>query len=198
MYLPTEDQRKLHAEINQLANQRFLLITASIAFFGIMLSFVMQGVPQDHGKTLSGLIFLKAGISSGTLFLLYWVSFQLRKMARTYAIYLVETKSSVWERDIMRLRDEWRGSPILFSSRTQAIIYLLLILASGVSPYAIKLSNDFSVPQSEYIWWYLQGGVCLLLMGFVLLGFPYNPTKRYEDKIRPVIKTIIDEQRDEH
>ena len=33
-----EDQRKLHAEVNQLINQRFLLNTAAVTLFGVILT----------------------------------------------------------------------------------------------------------------------------------------------------------------
>lgn len=90
-----EDVRKIHAEINQIANQRFLLITAGLSAYPFLaLLLRVQEASLDRK-----LIFLVTGSLLIIHGLLYWYSYLLRARQRTFSSYLIEMTRSDWEQD---------------------------------------------------------------------------------------------------
>lgn len=94
-----EDLRKIHAEVNQLVNQRFLLTTLAITVFGVVVAWFIPKSPMHPGDRVGGLTLGGSVLLLALLFLLYFHSHLLRGMLRVFTSYLVETKSSGWEQD---------------------------------------------------------------------------------------------------
>ncbi|OIQ52028.1 hypothetical protein BerOc1_00499 [Pseudodesulfovibrio hydrargyri] len=121
--VPTScDVQKIHEEINQLANQRFLLTTLSVTVFGLVLT--MQ-LPKDipvQGADIGGLHYMLSIISSIVIFFLYVLSHYTKGMQRICTSYLVVTKTSTWEMDW----EEFRKRPHFGYTKPQTALFLLI------------------------------------------------------------------------
>lgn len=135
----TEDQRKLHAEINQILNQRFLLTTAAITVFGAFSSWMIPKDPGQNGEVLGRLVF--AGTSFLLLFLLLlyawnrWLSDLQQRLGR----YLKLTRSSKWETDSSEFHD---GSAFPTTGHMQFRVFMSLGLLAAVWPFTIAAICD--------------------------------------------------------
>ena len=92
------DLTKIHAEINQLNNQRFLVSGASAA---LLASLATRLLPINSTKALADLVSGSATclIYSAVLFALTMQSLRLRRFMRIYSSYLVAKHASEWEAD---------------------------------------------------------------------------------------------------
>src|SRR4051812_47229350 len=83
-----EDLVKIHEEINQINNQRFIITTLSITVFGVTLAWI---VPQTKPPVtdIGPFEFLVAIILSILLFGMYLWSHFLRGFLRIYTTYLI-------------------------------------------------------------------------------------------------------------
>ncbi len=104
----TEDVRKLHAEVNQIMNQRFLITTSALTFSGVFYSFMTPKDLTQHSEKL-GLMLLWAvlflHVVQGAL--LAW-HMSLGYLQKTISNYLIATSASEWEQDWMRYPDKER------------------------------------------------------------------------------------------
>ncbi len=98
------DQFKLHNEINQCVNQRFLLTGASVTLFGIIARHLLPGVSEPKLDEIITSLLLSLTYSI-LLMAFFWQSQQLRKMMRTYSSYLIQKGLSEWEQDWYEFRD---------------------------------------------------------------------------------------------
>jgi hypothetical protein len=93
----TEDERKLHAEINQIGNQRFILTTLAVTLFGVLTTIM---VPKPQGASDIGVFpFAVSAVLSILLCAIYFWNQTLKNTMRIFTSYLVETKKSQWEQD---------------------------------------------------------------------------------------------------
>jgi hypothetical protein len=129
----SEDVRKIHAEINQLLNQRFLLTTAGITVFGVMTAWLLPKSPPQAGDPVGSFIFTVALILSVLLFTLYLLSHFLRGVQRVCSTYLIETNMSGWEHDW----EQYRREPYWAYSKPQTILFLLLNVLSTGFPFIL-------------------------------------------------------------
>ena len=53
----SEDLRKIHAEVNQVANHRFLITTLGITLFGVVMAWMIPDNPPSTGGTVGGLVY---------------------------------------------------------------------------------------------------------------------------------------------
>ncbi len=98
--LPAEDLRKLHGEIIQLMNQRFLLTTISITLFAGLVAAVVLKTPEKSNVSAGFPLVHQA--TTAYLFILIFISYQascLRQHMREFNVYLRVRRASVWERD---------------------------------------------------------------------------------------------------
>src|SRR5271165_2460819 len=98
-----EDTRKLHAEINQIGNQRFILATSAITLFAVLTVWMIPKDAQAQAD-VGGFPFVISLILSLLLIAIYFWSHQLKNTMRVFTLYLVETKSSDWELDWIEYR----------------------------------------------------------------------------------------------
>jgi hypothetical protein len=126
----TEDQRKLHAEINQIVNQRFIVITAAITLFGVVFAWMLQKLPSKAGDPLGFFPFVLSVVLSLLLFGLYIVNHILKGTLRIISSYLGETRASNWELDWI----EFRRENYFGYTKAQTVIFLILNLFALISP----------------------------------------------------------------
>ena len=131
----SEDVRKIHAEINQIVNQRHLLTTVAVTVFGGLTAWLLPkyaGVDSgDSGAPETP--YMAATIILLLLGLLYGVSHGLKRTLRIFTTYLEVFELSSWE-------DHWRqyrkkGHYVAYTkvqTRFFLILALLLVVISAV------------------------------------------------------------------
>jgi Na+/melibiose symporter-like transporter len=116
-----EDLRKIHAEVNQLVNQRFVLTTVAITVFGFVMAWMLSRISGDSGA-VGAFVFVLSAVLSGLLFALFVLSHLYKGMIRVYSTYLKVTGASQWEEDWSR----YRQSSYLGYTKPQTIVFLVL------------------------------------------------------------------------
>src|SRR5262249_36741212 len=90
----TADVTKLHSEIIQFGNQRFILTTLAITSFGVLTAWM---IPKDGANAdIGDFPFAISIVASILLFAIYFWSYRLRQSESLLARYLVETAQSGW------------------------------------------------------------------------------------------------------
>ena len=92
-----QDITKIHNEINQAVNHRFLLTAAAITALALLGRFMFPSVSFTLEEIYKTSPFYLAYVF--VLYLLYVQSIHLRKMIRTYSTYLIAKGWSTWEMD---------------------------------------------------------------------------------------------------
>ena len=92
------DRFKIHNEINQCGNQRFLLTAGAVALFGTVARYLL---PSTTEARFDEVITATCVSSAYSLILaaLFYQSRQLRRVIRNLSTYLRAKKWSEWERD---------------------------------------------------------------------------------------------------
>ena len=122
------DVAKLHGEINQLVNQRFLLTAGAITAFALL----SRGIILRHDDPSYYLANTAAYAGLGlVLIVLYIQSRKLRTAIRIYSTYLRARNLSLWETDWKNFRDNDKTSYIAKSDlAAHNLIFAALSLAS--------------------------------------------------------------------
>ena len=118
--LSTEERQKLHAEINQIVNQRFALTTLSITIFGAMLAWIIPS--NTRISEVGSFNYAILNLLLIVLFLLFFLSQRLGLMIRTISTYLIVKDSSIWEKDWAN----YRKSSYLGYTKPQSVVYIVL------------------------------------------------------------------------
>lgn len=166
-----EDQRKLHAEINQLANQTILLNVSAIAISGAM-SVAALSRNIDPKIQFPEAIPLASIATLVILFSLFYAGFTYFKTIRFIASYLIYTRTSIWEQHYNECHKEF-GRPHFLYSESRAIIFMVLGGFTFGTPWLLHPSPHLSVCEMPY-------GQLLITtfaaysFGVILLGFFTN------------------------
>src|SRR5262245_14688056 len=129
-----EDQRKIHASITQIDNQRAVLSTLAITVFGTFAGWWVAKAPQLGND--SHLSYIFPMILTTFLFLIYFYSFCLKRMLRTFTTYLIVKNASDWELDMRAYRKECH-SDVEWHERAQATLFLTLGLGAAAFPFIV-------------------------------------------------------------
>jgi hypothetical protein len=115
-----EDVRKLHAEINQIGNQRFIVTTLALTFFAALLAIM---IPKSQPWPEANFFFAISILLSIALFGLYLWSHLLKNTMRILTCYLEVTGKSSWEADWKKYRDKHNPSA---HTKPQTLMFLTL------------------------------------------------------------------------
>jgi len=142
--LDTEDVRKIHAEVNQIVNQRFLLTTLAVTVFGVVAAWML---PRDSAKSEIDTYYslIGAELLLVLLFLLYCASIALRNVLRTATSYLVVFEVSAWERRASAFRSDGDYSAY---TKIQSIVFMALGLLDAVF---FAMSSAFVPPSFQLV-----------------------------------------------
>jgi len=177
-----EDLRKIHAEITQIVNQRFIITTFAITVFGIFAAWLIPKNNVDIGSNISRLTIVGSIVVTFLLGALYLFNlFFLRGMLRTYTTYLIVTESSGWEYDWRAYRRSFKR--YLGYTKAQAGIFLLLGLISTAFPFFIALGYSLNFYFCGWLCTDIAIGVIYVL--FVLLTGVFgwlNPQKKLMER----------------
>jgi hypothetical protein len=156
-----EDIRKIHAEVNQLVNQRFVLTTLAITAFGVVMAILVPRTSPVAGEKVAGFVFLLTTVLSLLLFSLFLLSHLLRGMLRVFTTYLKVTGTSNWEADWGR----YRCSRYLGYTKPQTLIFLMLNGLAIAFPFFIVWTYQLhGAPRIVWIACLAVGGLTELLM----------------------------------
>ena len=93
-----KDQAKLHAEVNQYINQRFIIATTAITVSGVVLGWIVAGTSVGTETTqVRESVFFLALLLLLILAVLFVVAQIINASAWVITSYLRATKVSVWE-----------------------------------------------------------------------------------------------------
>jgi hypothetical protein len=139
-----QDQRKLHAEITQIANQRVTLVTVAIALLGVVLAWTFpRELPSGGaasasaaaaGKVIASTAFYSSALLYVLFFVIFWYNFRLTRNLRMFTTYLMVTGASVWERHAVAYR-QVHGSRVY--TFPQAWMFVVLGTIVAVAPAAV-------------------------------------------------------------
>jgi hypothetical protein len=162
----TEDVRKIHSEINQIINQRFLVTTAAITIFGIMIALMLPKSTPNPGDSVGGIMFALAALLSLLLSSLYLLSHVLKQTLRIFTTYLAETETSNWEIDWSAFRHEGHFT----YTKGHTIMFLFLNIVAVLSPFIFAGCFSLKVePVSGAILCVLIGATTTIIIYF--MGF---------------------------
>ncbi|NBB49772.1 hypothetical protein GVN24_15955 [Rhizobium sp. CRIBSB] len=135
------DLTKIHNEINQIGNQRFILTTVSITFIGGLLSWVVPKASLQGGDYIADFNFWVCGVGNLVLLSLFWWNHNLRKMARIYSNYLIISGKSQWEEDWAK----FRSKPYSAQTKPQALMFLALSIVTTGFPFLVAFGFDLQI-----------------------------------------------------
>jgi hypothetical protein len=148
MALPKPDDKdlsKLHSEVNQYINHRFIIATTAVTISGVVLGWIVSGTsiattpqqPQvrEVAFVLSVVLLLILGV-------LFVVSQIINGSIAVITSYLRVTESSVWEVQYKRLVErrklKWIGQKEAFS-----VLFMALGVISGGTPFCLGMLFGF-------------------------------------------------------
>ena len=102
-----EDQRKLHAEVTQIANQRILVTLFAITTFGVVQGWILPQISHTLGTDVGGFVFGISIVLCLIIFGLFLLNHSLGQVRRIFTSYLVVTGASKWEQDWKRYRHKF-------------------------------------------------------------------------------------------
>lgn len=175
-----EDLRKIHGEIAQLINQRFLITTLSITLFGVVTAWILAKAPSTAGQSLGGLVYALSILHVALLLVMFGLQHSLKRMIRVYSTYLVVTEASEWEQDWKTFRAEMN---YLGYSKPIAFVYLFLSFAICMLPLGLVEFYDLTfAPLSGLVTFTVVCFTAILIIALLGLGGVADHEKDAERK----------------
>ena len=181
------DAAKLHAEINQLRNQQFMISIAALSFFGVVIAWILPEksvLGQAEKVAAAGFaIAFVIGFLFALGLLFFWLT-RLTKMITRISTYLVAQELSNWE-----------GRHAIYCSRhpddtsqrrTMSSVFVTLGCFASAAPPSLVIWGpyvfDGSSPLQPQAWWIILAVALLLYIGAIrVLGT--QTTEDYRAKI---------------
>ena len=133
-WVDQEDARKLHAEINQLSNQRFLVTTLSITVFVTANSALISRISGNQDGL--GILTVFSLVLEIFLFSLSHLSDTIRHISRCEATFLVSSSATHWEKP---WRDFRRTHTYSGFAKVQTRLFALLIASQALLPFIFSV-----------------------------------------------------------
>lgn len=161
---PTDkDITKLHSEVNQIVNHRFLLTTVAMTLFGVITTWQIPKGPQAGTGCVGVLPFSASIILIALLFILFLHSHLLTQMLRNITTYLMVTENSGWEHDWT----EFRKEGYLGYTKVQALVFLVLGFLSMIVPFVLAIAFSLDLEP-------LAGMFALIVVGLIYIILIYG------------------------
>lgn len=175
-----EDQRKIHAQINQILNQRFLLTTLAITLFGVIASWLIPKAQPSSHQPIGGAAYALAMVHSAITFALFLLQVLLRNTLHLYTTYLVVTKASYWEQDWTTLR---KNRPYTAYSKPIAIVFALLNVLIVIFPFTLVVVYGLDWSPLLGMWLLITVGAVfqVLIIGLGFRGW-FDNEQRIHDQ----------------
>lgn len=159
-----EDVRKIHAEINQIVNQRFLITTFAITIFGIIASWMIPKNTPDVGSNIGAFTFAASILLIIMLFILFLLSHFLKGMLRILTTYLLVSGESNWERDWKEYRKKGHWAYTI----PQTGVFLGLGFLSTIFPFVLAYVYSLKLEPVSGFWLDILFGVVYFLLVWVI------------------------------
>lgn len=166
-----EDLRKIHGEVNQLVNQRFLLTTAAVTIYGAFTAWLLPRQTPAPGAPTGGFIYAMSLALLCTLFVLYLFKHMLLGMLRIFTTYLDVTAKSGWEQDWAAYR---RKYAYLGYTKPQTLVFAFLGGLVLAMPFALQVAYGLTAAPTTGMWLLILGTVAYEL-AVILMGFNHIP-----------------------
>ena len=164
-----EDLRKVHNEVNQIMHQRFLVTTAAITVFGIMIawSFPRTAEAVDEQRILST---CAVSVSLNlVLAALSWLNISLRRYSRVLTTYLVVANMSGWEADWEKHRRFLKFRHTDYN-KPQSLVFLLLGVLATLYPFFVTGVSGLEYPSRLAVGSVVAAGLLELILAGVSLS----------------------------
>ncbi len=176
-----EDLRKIHAEVNQIVNQRFNLTTLSLvvlgAFSGLLTPTLVQPTLSASQKVL---LSEAVSVIEMTVFaLLLWYFSTLSGMLRVFTTYLRSRKFSIWEADWAQYRENYHRYYHAYETSGVVILGLCGIVAwiyPGLLVWLLFPSDDLGAAA-------FAGATTILVIHLVLMARSAIPPRKLEREL---------------
>ena len=186
--LGPEDQRKLHAEVNQILNQRFLLTTAAITVFGVFSSWMIPKNPLQNPAVLDKLVFAGAALLHLFLWLLFLWNRFLAALQSYITIYLALTGASKWEADWKKFHPRRR---LLSTGVIQNGVFLMLWVFTLIWQVVILKAYGLELlPLLKSGWFWFEVGVTAIYLTSVF-GFGFGRWLKREKQTEEQWREIL-------
>ncbi len=173
-----EDLPKIHAEVNQIVNQRLSLTTLAVTVFGALIAWIIPKNSPSAGSDVGAFIYVATGLLLIILFSLFLLTHHLSYMLRIYTTYLDENNASNWEKDWSAYRAKFN---YMGYTKPQAYIFLVLGVASVAFPFLLAVIFSLNIEPKI-------GAIACLFMGLLYVIFVYGMGVRkwfaQEDEMR--------------
>src|SRR5260370_16579255 len=158
-----EDERKLHAEVNQIVNQRFLLTTLALTLFGVLTAWM---VPKDnvHSTDIGTFPFAISTVLSILLFSIYLWGHLLKNTMGVFKSYLAEFEKSNWELDW----PEYRQQRYSAHTAPQTVVFLILIAIGIIFPFGLSAVFELKITPSVVL-----PATAAVFIGLIVAGLIY-------------------------
>lgn len=137
-----EDQHKIHAEVNQIVNQRFFITTLAITIFAGMVAWLIPKQAPCPETAIGTFTFIASILITIVLFALFLLTHHLTRMLRLFTTYLDVTDTSQWEKDWVNYRNRFR---YFGYTKAQTIIFILLGIMSTGFPFLLWAAHPYSL-----------------------------------------------------
>src|SRR6266851_4269777 len=135
-----EDREKIHNEVNQIMNQRFVLTTFALTVFGAISAWLLPKTQPSADGGVGRFVYAASIGLSFVVFWMYWLHHSLKKYPRVLTTYLQMSKGSGWESDWTDYRLVKHFSYTGYQ-HPQTVLFTFLGLLALAYPLGVK-------------WWY--------------------------------------------
>jgi hypothetical protein len=149
-----KDQAKLHAEVNQYINQRFIIATTAITVSGVVLGWIVAGTSVGTGTTqVRESVFFLALLLLLILAVLFVVAQIINASAWVITSYLRVTKVSVWEDMYDRFgKAQRKGGRVRWIGQREWMTLLFGALGVLATFTPLGLAGLLGVQQGTKLW----------------------------------------------
>jgi hypothetical protein len=164
-----------------------LITTLAVTVFAAMTAWLIPKSPLTSGSSLGIFVYIASAMLTVVLLALFLLTHLLSQMLRIFTTYLDVTNTSSWEKDWVAYRKRFS---YLGYTRPQAIIFLLLGVASAGFPFLLGAAYPVVLEPTGAILCVVVGGVYVVLvcgMGLARWG-------TQEDKLRQRWEELQDKE----
>lgn len=168
--LNAHERAKLHSEVSQIVNHRFLLTTIAVTVFAISSGWIVPHVENIRHIEEATTISVMSAVLTVIMLILYWQSHYLRKVLRTFTAYLIVVDKSQWEMDWHSFRS-FHDRDAHNDTKSQILAYVCFCFIFALYPLIITAIMVNTV--GAYQWFALVWGVAAAI-GIILHTYRYE------------------------
>lgn len=175
-----EDLRKIHSEVNQITNQRFLVMTLAITVFGVITAWLLPKSTPMAGQPVGAPVWVISVIHCLLLFALFFLQTLLKNTLRLFTTYLVVMEASPWEMDWKTFRGHRTYAAY---GKPMTLVFLLLSIFAGFMPFLLAVAYELTLFPPAAMWVHIViASLTVLLIFAIGFGGWLDNEKKVEDQ----------------